>query len=535
MRKILVFVSCCCLYQCARQTQPNGGPKDINPPELISSNPVYGQRNFKGTNIELMFDEYIKLKDPNEEILITPTAGPKTKFTVKKNKVMIAPELKWKDSTTYSIAFRNGIQDLNESNPADDLHLAFSTGSTIDSLYLDGSVSESFKEKIPQKITIALYQEDTFDIFKHKPTYFTKTNKQGKFTMQNLKAGNYFIYAFEDKNKNMKVDSKSEMFGFAAQKISLPEYVDSIQLQLVHLDIRPIKITTVRNSSTISTIRFNKALDSIKLTAAKPIIYTYGDTRSEIVVYKDFNTTDSLKVNLFATDSIHQVLDSAVYIKYTESKKISEKFKLTDWVVDFDPVTNLMNAEASSNKLLLSLNYDSIYIQIDTSTFQSITPKEISIDTLAKKIKIHTTIKLRTKEKTLNPVLLFGKGAMISIDNDTSKAQDIKIRIPKVEDTGSIAVEINTQNPHYEVQLLSSDGKIVKSFRDLKKYIFTYLKPTEYKITVIEDINNNNRWEAGNFYQRREPEKIFLYKNSEKKYTIPVRANWEIGPLVISF
>ncbi len=533
---LLITISCNLLYQCARQTQPTGGPKDTDPPELVYANPINGQKNFKGSTIELIFDEAIKLKDPREEILITPSSGAKTKFLAKKNKVTIIPERKWQDSTTYSLAFRGGIQDVNESNPADDLHLAFSTGPTIDSLVLSGSVSEAFKEKIPEKITVALYQEDTFDIFKHKPIFFTKTNKQGKFSMQNLKAGKYFIYAFDDKNKNMKADSKTERFGFSANQVNLPENADSIHLVIVHLDTRPMKLTSVRNSNTISTIRFNKPLDSIKLIPERSsIIYTYGDSRSEVIVYKDFDKTDSILVRVKATDSVYQKLDTAVYVKFTDNKKPPEKFKPSAWSVDYDATTNQLVAELTSNKLLLSINYDSIYIQIDTAKYQSIKLENITVDTLLKKVTLKTILNINPKEKIPNPVLLFGKGAIITIDNDSSKSQDIKIKIPKAEDTGSMSIEINTKEEHFEVQLLTSDLKLIKSFRDLKKYTFAYLKPAEYRIQVIVDQNNNFRWEPGDFYKLQEPEKVILYKSLEKKYTIPVRANWEIGPLTITF
>jgi hypothetical protein len=175
MKKLFILLPSILLLQCARQSQPAGGPQDKQPPELQTSTPENGQKNFKGKIIELTFDEGVKLKDPQEEIIITPSVGSKTKFIAKKNKVIITPENNWKDSTTYSIAFRGGIQDLNESNPAEDLHLAFSTGPTIDSLNISGTVSEIFKDKIPEKISVALYQSDTFDIFKHKPTYFSKT------------------------------------------------------------------------------------------------------------------------------------------------------------------------------------------------------------------------------------------------------------------------------------------------------------------------------------------------------------------------
>ncbi|MBI1770046.1 MAG: Ig-like domain-containing protein [Bacteroidetes bacterium] len=536
MKKLIFIFIVIFLWQCARQSMPAGGPQDKTPPELLSSIPSNSEKNFKGKTIELTFDELVKLKDPQEEIIITPSVGSKTKFNAKKNKIVILPERNWKDSTTYSIAFRSGIQDVNESNAVEDLHLAFSTGPSIDSLQILGSVYELFRDKIPEKITVAVYQSDTFDIFKHKPTYFSKTNKSGAFSLQNLKAGKYFIYAFDDKNKNFKVDSKSERFGFLNQEINLPEKKDSLHIAIFHVDARPIKITSVRNTNSISMIRFNKQLDAVRLKSeTSPLIYTYGDLHSEIVLYKEFDKRDSLLINVHAFDSVQQELDTAVYIKYTDSKKLDEKFKLSDWQTTFDTETKKFEAQTTLSKLLLSINFDSTYIQIDTTNFQLIKPSEIKFDTLNKLLKINTTLKIADKENIPKPVLLLGKGAIVSIDNDSTKAQEIKINIPKPKDTGILSLEINTKESHFEVQLLSSNGTLIKSFRDLKKYTFKYLAPGEYKISVIVDTNNNGKWDAGTIYKKAEPEKVILYKNSENKFTFPIRANWEVGPLVITF
>jgi len=403
-------------------------------------------------------------------------------------------------------------------------------------LKIFGSLSEVFKEKIPEKITIALYQSDTFDIYKHKPFLFSKSDKKGKFTISNLKAGKYFIYAFDDKNKNQKVDSKSERFGFSAKELDLPQTTDSIHIDLVHLDARPIKLTSVRNSNTVSVIRFNKAVDGIKLSAATTgIIYTFGDTKAEVIVYKDFDKKDSVKININATDSLLQKLDTAVYVKFSENKVAEEKFKISDWQLNFESTTNTLTAETTLNKLLLSVNLDSIYIQIDTVSFQSIKPDEMAFDTLRKVLKLKTTLKINSKEKIPSPVLLLGKGAFVSINNDSSKSQDVKIKIPKTENTGTVTLELNTKEQHFEVLLTTSNNKLVKSVWDIKKYTFTHLEPAEYRITVIVDSNNNRRWDPGNFRQRQEPEKVILYKTLENKYTFPIRANWELGPLVITF
>jgi hypothetical protein len=52
---------------------------------------------------------------------------------------------------------------------------------------------------------------------------------------------------------------------------------------------------------------------------------------------------------------------------------------------------------------------------------------------------------------------------------------------------------------------------------------------------VIIDTNNNRKWDIGNFEKKVEAEPVFLYKTIDKKYSTPVRANWEVGPLNIKF
>jgi hypothetical protein len=189
---------------CANIKTPSGGPKDKRPPKLVSSKPAANQINYKGVSVELTFNESIKLNNPKEEIIISPSPAKDIEFTTKGNKVLILPKTPWKDSTTYSILFREGVQDITESNSPTNLKLAFSTGPWIDSLMLSGNAFDLIAGQPKEKITVAVYSADTFDIFNDTPSYFTKTDKRGNFVLENIRAGQYKIYAFEDKNKNLK-------------------------------------------------------------------------------------------------------------------------------------------------------------------------------------------------------------------------------------------------------------------------------------------------------------------------------------------
>lgn len=68
----LGLVTAILLASCARQSSPMGGPKDEDPPMLISSNPDNESINVKPTEIELLFNEYIKVENPTNQIIITP-------------------------------------------------------------------------------------------------------------------------------------------------------------------------------------------------------------------------------------------------------------------------------------------------------------------------------------------------------------------------------------------------------------------------------------------------------------------------------
>ncbi|HNB62825.1 MAG TPA: Ig-like domain-containing protein, partial [Saprospiraceae bacterium] len=130
----LHFLVAIVLSGCASLTSPNGGPKDKEPPILLNSTPKHKQIHVTATTIILNFNEPIKLNNPREEILISPSPGKGIEYKAKGNTVIITTKRPWRDSTTYNIQFRDGIQDLTEGNTPPDLNLSFSTGDYLDSM-----------------------------------------------------------------------------------------------------------------------------------------------------------------------------------------------------------------------------------------------------------------------------------------------------------------------------------------------------------------------------------------------------------------
>ena len=540
MRNLISIIAILLLIRCANQTSPTGGPQDKKPPVLLESTPKNNEKNFKAKTFELSFDEPVKLKNANEEVLITPSLGKKSKIVAKKNKVLITPEKPLEDSTTYTIDFRDAVQDLNEGNPAYNLRLAFSTGPEIDSLQIFGSVNELFKEQIPEKITVALYQQDTFNIFNHTPVYFTRTDAKGRFSITNLKAGKYYIYAFEDKSRNLKVDSKSEKFGFQTQQIILDaKKQDSIKIWLTRVDARPLKITSIRNTDRQSKIKFNKAIDSINVTAKDyELSYQYANTQEEILIFNP-PKKDSVQIKIVAMDSVGNKLDTVSYIKINNTKLPKEKFTIQLNEPMYNIEKQQATIEGTFSKPLDGFTLDSLFIQLDTTQFVAIDKKDISIDPVKHKIKITKTftplISKDEKSKAPQPIFIAGKGSFISIEGDTSKSVISNIKILKEDEMGALSIKVSTSIPNYILELMNSKGTVIKKLKNPKNHVFKNLVPEEYKIRVIIDTNNNGKWDIGNFEKKVEPEPVFLYKTIDKKYSTPVRANWEVGPLNIKF
>jgi hypothetical protein len=254
-----IFLFATLTLQCAKQSHPTGGEKDEIPPALIQSTPPDRKTNFNKNEIELVFDEAIQVNNAREQIIITPSIGKKFEAHYRKNKVFLKLNADLSENTTYTIAFRESIQDLTERNPAANLKLAFSTGDYIDSLSIQGTVYDLLEAKpVKNYLVAAAPYTDTLNFFEHEAQWITLTNAEGEYALDNLKPGKYILYAFDDKNKNLIVDSKSERFGFLAQPVSLDSSITGIKLPVVKLDSRSLKLISAKPIASSFNIRLNK-------------------------------------------------------------------------------------------------------------------------------------------------------------------------------------------------------------------------------------------------------------------------------------
>ena len=388
---------------CARRGAPTGGIKDTIPPVLVRATPENETTNFDGDEIELVFNEYIQARGLKKELIITPPIE-EYDFYTNKQRLYIKLEEDLQDSTTYTFNFGEALQDLSEGNAADNIVLAFSTGSYIDSFQVAGNVKALLTQQPVENAIVALYNtRDTLDAFTGPPVYFAKTDEEGNYIIRYIKEGLYNIYAYVDENSNLKIESNKEPFGFKAEPIylgfdvnkTLQDSIDSVSrnVQAVDLtisreDVRPIKLQSNRNNGKYYEFRFNKGLENYTLSTTtediKPATrqlldtlnvntidttrYLYSNFQDDHTIIRVYNTLqqDSLRTVLSVQDSVGQAIqDTVVYIQFAETKRDPAEFE-TKFATDEPAIDQTIEATVAFSKPVIHLNSDSILLSYDT-------------------------------------------------------------------------------------------------------------------------------------------------------------------------
>jgi hypothetical protein len=147
--KIIFVLSLSTLfYACANISAPTGGAKDVTAPKLRNRTIKDSLLNYTGGKIQFEFDEFIQLKDIQNQLVVTPLLKTKPSVTShKKTATIYLSDSLLEKNTTYQISLGTAIQDLHEGNAANNIGFTFSTGSYFDSLSLKGNVIDAYTGK----------------------------------------------------------------------------------------------------------------------------------------------------------------------------------------------------------------------------------------------------------------------------------------------------------------------------------------------------------------------------------------------------
>ncbi len=519
----LVFIALA-LHQCARRGSPSGGPKDTEAPVLIKAEPENLSTNFKTTKIRLYFDEYIKLQDVQNQLIVSPPfqyppdispQGGASKYV----EVIIKDTLR--ENTTYTLNFGQSIVDNNENNPSSYLTYVFSTGDYIDSLALLGVVKDAFNKETEEFISVMLYEIDTAYtdtiISKRPPNYITNTQDSTTiFRLQNLKAGKYRLLAIKDEGKNNLYDAVTDKIGFVEDTISLP--TDSIYLLNLFREVPKYSLAAPKFSAANKIIFGYKGRDEkLQINPITPI----PDSITRFVAKEPGKDTLNYWFTPYEVDSLlFEVLNERIQKRDTFTVKTRKL-----------PPDSLVLIPSNRNSIgfldTMALGASIPILQIDTSMASLMNkdsislPLNIRLDTLANRMEFYFE-----KEPNETYSLSILPGVLTDLFGATNDTLLYRLKTGSYADYGNLRIRLQGAVSYPIIlQLTEPKGKVVRSIvsEEDMLYEFNLLEPKNYLLRVIFDANANQRWDTGNFLDKIQPEKI-VYFPSE----IEVRANWEL-------
>ncbi|MBJ6369106.1 Ig-like domain-containing protein [Snuella sp. CAU 1569] len=517
---LVVFIGLI-IVSCANRGSPDGGPKDETPPVIVKSVPENYSTQFKAKEIKVYFDEFVKIKDLQKQLIISPPMktqpeitplGSASKFITIKIFDTLQP------NTTYAFNFGNSITDNNEGNPFPYYRYVFSTGDYIDSLTVKGQIVDALKRKPETFVSVALYEVDsTFNdsiIYKEVPKYITNTlDSVTTFSIENVKAGKYMLMALKDGNGDNKFQQKTDQIGFHNTFIEVPtDSLYTLKLFNEDIDFKPVRPRLFSGEKIAFGYEGDHSDVKITMTSEVPDDFDYRITKDEKAdtlyywykprlevdsllftvshptVKKDFTVRiseqprDSLTLKSFPSGNIgydepFKIFGSVPFVNFDPSKvTIIDKDSLNvDFTTTFDTITN---AYAFNFKKVEDNNYK---IQVLPEAFTDF---------------------FDDKNDTLN------YSVKTKRESDYSK-----LRIILKNAVYPVIVQLTTEKGEIKYEQYASENKV---------FDFLTVDPGKYYARVVFDSNGNQKHDTGNYLKKQQPERVSNFELDDD-----MRSDWD--------
>ena len=357
---IVLLFGAALFTKCASTMTPTGGPKDTIPPVIMFMNPD----NFS-TNVDTLhppkiyveFDEYVQIKDLQKELYTSPAMKKQPSVTRRGKGIIITIKDTLRPDITYALNFGASICDNNEGNPLHAMRYVFSTGDTVDSMYMSGYTADSYKADSVSKSFIYFFIADSVErpvdydstMFKYKPHVIARAEKNGIFIAQNLKPVDYRIYAFEDTNNNMMYEPSVDQIGFLDTTYN-PRYMPGFSIWFDSLRHYPSADPQLYFRMFMDRRFARQTLSTQERPQRHKAMLYFGAANPEVksIVF------DSIPEGKFIYDPQTVGKDTVAIWFNLPSEEIPDTIKGTITYMKHDSVNNLVE---SSDKLRLAWKY----------------------------------------------------------------------------------------------------------------------------------------------------------------------------------
>lgn len=575
---LFVVAAALLLAACASIGRPEGGPRDMTPPVMVSSTPAPGSVNVSNGRIDIIFDENITLDDPMNKIVVSPPQKKQAQISSNGRRVRITLRDTLRDSTTYTVDLADAVRDLNEGNILDGLAIDFSTGPSIDTLMISGIVVEGRTLEPAQGMIVGVYSTPVADtaLTTLPMDRITKTNALGRFTIRNLKPGSYRVFAINDLNHDFHWD-RSEDIAFLDRDIS-PSTIaievtdtftdaagndslvtrpatrflpDDILLTWFNENYKPLYLVkherpdarrltlemSTRSDSLpqltlLNTVRAGARLDREAVLQSSPgldsLTYWLRDTTligsDTLKIAARYLHTDTLDNITFTTDTL------------TFALRQPKKKKKRDEETDSMPKLEFVNIGISSRQPQ-DLNMPLLF---ETSTpTASIDSAGFRIEELVDSVWMPVAAKIPSPPDSLQPMRLLTEmtwkpKTKYRVTIDSLAVTDIygNHNRPFVQEVSTHAIE-DYAALFFNIGDLGSDSAIVELLSSDKPVrlepvrngvaTFEYVTPGAYYARLFIDRNHNGRWDTGSVADTLQPEDVFYFSKK-----LNLKKNWDV-------
>jgi hypothetical protein len=516
------YLSLLLLTQCAQVVPPTGGPKDTTAPELLQTFPENKSLNFKGKSIQLIFDEYVVIDNIQQKLIITPEV--ENPFTFKLNDKTVTLNFKnaFPESTTFTLNFGDAIKDFAEKLPAKNLKLVFSTGPSIDSAKISGTVTDLLTDKPVFDALVGLYKPaDTLNPEKQKPYYFSRTDSSGRYQIENVQASHYSLIALDDKNRNLLYNSKEERIAFFNESTNVTSF-DTTQhaLKLFISDLTVPRVQRTSPKVNTYSVVFNKNMDSIHVHFPADSLPYFLEQPNTLKFFHTPAISDTVHAIITGVDSLglsFEVEQKIAFLPKRGKERRPDPFTLRTTPDKNEGINREFTYLLTFNKPIKLFDPEKISFVKDSTTKRPLADFKWQWDQYKTEVTIFGNSNAKDSLK-----LDIANAAIISIEDDTVAAQVIKHKFLSEEDYGIIRGKVDADSSvNYILELVDSQLKVVQ--RAYKSpYVFTKIRPGDYQIRLILDRNNNKRWDTGNYHEKAQPEHVLFFPGK-----ITVKSNFE--------
>ncbi len=523
------------IISCAKMGSLGGGPIDREGPIVLECIPANGSINFNAHKIEIRFNEYISLKDISNQLIVSPPINPKPEVSVSGKKVVIKlkPE-SLLPNKTYQLNFGNAIVDVNEGNQLNGFVFSFSTGDHIDSLQVSGTLVDALSLKPVEGAVVSLYNSHEANLFRSElPQYLSITNKDGKFSLNNLAQGSYSIFALKDANYNYYFDQPSEPLAFYDSLIqpgvniiadsarSVTQYFPTdVRLHLFTEDHKKQYITNVeRSEPQYMRLVFNLP----NRITPEYSIDNYGDYLSQLSENADTLTIWLLNENDILRDTV------SVFVKYYESYRHDSIVYDTLIAVKKTTASLLPFTKSSQKQKELyepyAIRFSHPIAGIETGKIGLFEDKNYN-DSIVFEMQISNNpcVVLLTADIDGGTAcrLIAEEGAFTDYYGRSTMTDSIPFTVRRLSDYGSLILILTGSDEPAFAELLQQDKVKYKSLITNNRIEFMNIIAGRYSIRITHDVNNNGYWDTGNLDALQQPEPVFYYTGEYE-----IRSNWQ--------